>query len=227
MPSPHTATARPLARSQISLGGPTEVRDGWMVSLPAESTRRLPSGSAGRPATDPSAPLTLADASRLTKLAVRAAVTGRVAETLPRHGRAERDAHGTLLIGSGPGEWLLVSGQRSADDLAGDLPSSGEFVAAVDLSHGRAMLRLPGARATAVLAKLTAIDLRDEVVPNGAALRCSIASLVTDLVRDDHKGSPSFLLHCERSSGQYLFDVLAEAGQEFGLTPVSLWNDEL
>ena len=28
---------------------------------------------------------------------------------------------------------------------------------------------------------------------------------------------PLELLHCERSSGQYLFDVLVDAGAEFGL----------
>jgi hypothetical protein len=28
---------------------------------------------------------------------------------------------------------------------------------------------------------------------------------------------PSYLLHCERSSGQYLFDTLLDAGREFGV----------
>jgi len=36
-------------------------------------------------------------------------------------------------------------------------------------------------------------------------------------VRDDFDGTRSYLLHCERSSGQYLFDVLVDAGVEFGL----------
>ncbi len=37
------------------------------------------------------------------------------------------------------------------------------------------------------------------------------------VVRDDLTGIPSYLLHCERSSGQYLFDALIEAGSEHGI----------
>ncbi len=44
-----------------------------------------------------------------------------------------------------------------------------------------------------------------------------MAKVVTDVVRDDFDGTRSYLLHCERSSGQYLFDVLVDAGAEFGL----------
>ena len=54
------------------------------------------------------------------------------------------------------------------------------------------------------------------VVP-GAAFRSSVAKLVTDVVRDDEGGVRSYLLHCERFSGQYLFDALLDAGNEFGI----------
>jgi len=37
------------------------------------------------------------------------------------------------------------------------------------------------------------------------------------VVRDDVDGVRSYLLHCERSSGQYFFDALLDAGQEFGI----------
>jgi len=49
------------------------------------------------------------------------------------------------------------------------------------------------------------------------AFRSSVAKVVTDVVRDDFDGTRSYLLHCERSSGQYPFDVLVDAGVEFGL----------
>jgi glycine cleavage system aminomethyltransferase T len=38
-----------------------------------------------------------------------------------------------------------------------------------------------------------------------------------NVVRDDRDGEISYLLHCERSSGQYLFDALIDAGDEFGI----------
>nr|MBA3490470.1 hypothetical protein [Rubrobacteraceae bacterium]MDQ3437616.1 hypothetical protein [Actinomycetota bacterium] len=62
-----------------------------------------------------------------------------------------------------------------------------------------------------------AIDLADDVTPDGAAFRSSVAKLVTDVVRDDIGGERSYMLHCERSSGQYLFDALIDAGDEFGI----------
>jgi hypothetical protein len=44
-----------------------------------------------------------------------------------------------------------------------------------------------------------------------------VAKLVTDIVRDDRDGVPSYLLHCERSSGQYLADAVLDAGAAFGV----------
>jgi heterotetrameric sarcosine oxidase gamma subunit len=93
-----------------------------------------------------------------------------------------------------------------------ELASSGEFVTVVDLSHGRALLRLSGERSADLLPTVCAIDLADDAVPDGAALRTSVAKIVTDIVRDDQGAVPSYLLHCERSSGQYLAEVLLDAG---------------
>lgn len=42
-------------------------------------------------------------------------------------------------------------------------------------------------------------------------------NVVTDVVRDDSEGRRSYLLHFERSYGQYLFDALLDAGREFGI----------
>jgi heterotetrameric sarcosine oxidase gamma subunit len=87
----------------------------------------------------------------------------------------------------------------------------------VDLSHGRALVRLHGRSSADLLAKVCGIDLADDVVPDGAAVRTSVAKLVTDIIRDDEGGIPGYLLHCERSSGQYLVDALLDAGAEFGI----------
>jgi hypothetical protein len=39
----------------------------------------------------------------------------------------------------------------------------------------------------------------------------------SDANGDATGSSPSYLLHCERSSGQYLFDALLRAGADFGI----------
>jgi sarcosine oxidase gamma subunit len=91
----------------------------------------------------------------------------------------------------------------------------------VDLTHGRALIRLTGSPGPRLLAKLCGIDLGDDITPDGAAFRTSIAALATDVIRDDLLSADgrtrSYLLHCERSSGQYLFDAMLRAGAEFGI----------
>ena len=191
-----------MARSPIAPAAPVQTVSGWQVS--------------GRSST---AALRLADRSPLAKVLVRAEPAGAVRAGLGvGFGRAVRRADGVLVVGSGPGEWLLLGDPGRAADLAASVPVEGAgLVSTVDLTHGRALVRLTGEAAPAMLAKVCAIDLRDARTPDGTAFRSSVVKVVTDLVRDDVDGVRSYLLHCERSSGQYFFDALLDAGQEFGI----------
>ena len=190
------------------------VRD---CGVPTERTALAPAGvlpaggSAGGPL--------VADAGTRAKVLVRAPHDGAVAAALgTRFGRAARDGEGALVAGSGPGEWLVLGPGDTRTALLARLEElarrPGEFASVVDLTHGRALLRLRGARAAELLATVCAVDLADDAVPDGAALRTSVAGVVTDLVRDDVDGLPGYLLHCERSSGRYLLDALLDAGAE-------------
>ena len=198
---------RVIARSPITPAPPVVKANGWEVSA------RRATGE-----------LTITDCTPLTKVQVRAPVAGRVAAALGvRFGRAARDGAGRLVVGSGPGEWLLLAAPGSPDspgqtaDVDG-LDAPGETVTWVDQTHGRALVRLSGPAGPRVLAKLCGIDLADDITPDGAAFRTSVAALATDVIRDDLPGpTRSYLLHCERSSGQYLFDAVLRAGAEFGL----------
>ncbi|MFP5068699.1 sarcosine oxidase subunit gamma [Pseudonocardia nantongensis] len=204
-----SSTATVVARTPITPLDPVE-RGGWQVSA-----RRS------------TADLTIADESPLAKVLVRGPFGGALRDIVgARFGRAARTEYaGTtvLAVGSGPGEWLVIGPPGAAGTLREHLESAaqntGEFVSVLDQTHGRALIRLRGRRCADVLGKICGIDLHDGSTPDGAALRTSVAGLATDLVRDDGPGStePSYLLHCERSSGQYLFDVLLDAGAEFGI----------
>ena len=204
-----TSSGRPpdaVARSPIAPRDP-QVRSGWEVSA-----RRS------------TAECTLTDETPTTKALVRGPFRGAVRDLIgTRFGRASRREMAgvpVLAVGSGPGEWLVIgpsdSGSRVREHLEAETARSGEFVSVVDLTHGRALMRLRGRRSADLLNKLCGIDLRDGATPDGAALRTSIAGVATDVIRDDGSG-PSYLLHCERSSGQYLFDALLDAGTEFGI----------
>ncbi|HUL25385.1 MAG TPA: hypothetical protein VLW44_06405 [Streptosporangiaceae bacterium] len=198
--------SEPVARSPIGPPPPVVVIDGWEVS-----GRRARGG------------LTVTDCTPLAKVGVRAPVGGRAAAELAvPFGRAARDPAGTLVAGAGPGEWLLLAAPgRSpaligrAEDLAARFPD--ELITATDLTHGRALMRLTGPSAAEVLAKVCGIDTGDGITPDGAAFRTSVAALATDIIRDDNGGERSYLLHCERSSGAYLFGELLAAGSEFGI----------
>lgn len=193
----------PLARSPIAPAPPVTVDHGWEIS-------------ARRSDADPR----IMDCTPLAKVLVRASPDGEVARTLGvRFGRAARDEHGTLVVGAGPGEWLLLAPPGASAAVKGrvdEVPDEG-LVSVFDATHGQAVMRVTGARAADLLSKVCGVDLSDEVTPDGAAFRSSVAKLVTDVVRDDRHGERSYLLLCERSSGQYLFDALVDAGEEFGI----------
>ena len=197
------AEMAPVARSPISPAPPVTVEHGWEISA-----RRS------------DADLRIMDCTPLAKVLVRASAEGEVARTLGvPFGRAARDGHGTLVVGSGPGEWLLLAppgAQAAAAGRVKEVPEDA-LVSVFDATHGRALMRITGARAADLLAKVCGVDLSEEITPDGAAFRSSVAKLVTDAVRDDRGGERSYLLHCERSSGQYLFDALIDAGDEFGI----------
>jgi heterotetrameric sarcosine oxidase gamma subunit len=195
--------AAPIARSPIAQAAPTTIKHGWEVS-------------ARRSAAD----LKIIDCTPLAKVLVLASTEGELARALRvPFGRAARDAYETLVVGSGPGEWLLLAepGTSAAVTQRVEEVKGERLVSVFDATHARALVRITGARTPDLLAKVCAIDLADEVTPNGAAFRSSVAKLETDVVRDDSGGSRSYLLHCERSSGQYLFDALIDAGHEFGI----------
>jgi heterotetrameric sarcosine oxidase gamma subunit len=171
------------------------------------------------------APLTLSDRTPLAKVVVRAPAGSGAAVALGvAPGRAARLDDGTLAAGSGPGEWTLLGDPGRGPALAerwpaGD-PRAGDdagLTTAVDLTSARVLLRLRGAAADRLLAKVCAVDLDDRATPDGTAFRSSVAKVVTDVIRDDQAGTRSYLLHCDRSYGQYLFDALVDAGAEFGI----------
>ena len=195
--------AEPVARSPIPVAPPESVVDGWLVS--GRRTR---------------APLTLTDSTPLAKVAVRADPGIELLGT--RFGRAVRatwDGYDVLVAGSGPGEWLVLAPPGRGGDVTHRLTTASYDgrVSVLDLTHGRAVLRLTGDRAADLLAMETRIDLDDDFCPDGAALRCDLAGLAVDVIHDDRDERRSYLVHCERSSGRYLADALLDSGRELGL----------
>jgi heterotetrameric sarcosine oxidase gamma subunit len=199
----------PVARSPIAPAAPVRVEVGWELSGCRSD-----------------APLTIADHSPLAKVHLRAPWNGAMAKALGvPFGRADRETPdgAWLVVGSGPGEWFVLAPPGAVAQVAEWLrtlaaESAGEeFVSVVDLTHGRALVRITGQDAAELMARLCGVDLDDDMAPDGAALRSAVAGVATDIIRDDRDGVPSYLLHCERSSGQYLFGALVSAGESLGI----------
>lgn len=180
---------------------------------------------------DPSTRLDLVDCSALAKVAVRTNPYGpsrqAVAERLGvQFGRSERHSDGVLVVGTLPGGWLLLGRPGLAAELVererriiGEEP-----VTVVDLTHMSVLLRVTGRRAADLLAKICLVDLADRAVPAGAVLRTAVAGVTCTIIRDDGGdiagGARSYLLLVDRSYGDYLVDVLIDAGAELGIAEV-------
>jgi heterotetrameric sarcosine oxidase gamma subunit len=189
------ASQTPIARGPYPSVGATRVEGNWEVS----------SGPVGD--------LTITDLTRLAKWTVRADADSTTAASLPPAGRLARDNE-RLAIAGAPGEWLIVA---APDADSGLMPSEAEFVSIVDVTHGRALLRLTGADARELLAKICALNLSDKACPDGTSTRSQVGGIVTDIARDDVSGTLSFLLHSERSASRSLLTALLDAGHEFGV----------
>jgi heterotetrameric sarcosine oxidase gamma subunit len=196
-----TAPASPVARSPIVQTEPVSMHLGWEVS---------------RVSCD--AALRLADLTPLSKFLVRAAPDSAAAQLLDcafgsaRHGNA-----GELIIGAGPDEWLVLGPVGTRPPVVAQLVSTPGLVTVLEVTHGRVVLRLTGEASAETLEKLCAIDLAEGTTPDGAAFRTSVARVNSLVIRNDVDGVRSYLICSDRSSGQYLFDVLRDAAAEFFL----------
>jgi heterotetrameric sarcosine oxidase gamma subunit len=152
----------------------------------------------------------LTDESATTKILVRGQGPA------VAYGQSKLLPNGTLICGSRPDEWLFLAGPGKSTEVQAAIDQS-EATSIIDITHGRAMMRLSGPAATQALAKVCSIDLADDLTPDGAVFSASVAKVTCDLVRADRQGIQTYLISCERSFGAYLISAVADAAQEFGL----------
>ena len=165
---------------------------------------------------DASARLRLTDESAMGKMIIRADIGTDAKAHLAVEFARSRVSDDVLIAGTRPDEWFLLGSPEAVHAKAKALPQEGH-VSFVDWTHGRAAFRMTGDQAAAALEKLCNIDWSDDMTPDGAVVSASIAGTSCDIVRQDVDRELSYLILCDRSFGQYLFDALLDAGSEFGL----------
>ncbi|MBC8484152.1 MAG: hypothetical protein H8D48_04425 [Actinobacteria bacterium] len=176
------------------------------------------------PLTSPDGSVTVADAASTTKVQVRAGADTTAAAALGvSYGSSQHRPDGALVCGTRPDEWTIYGDAGQAAAISATIPTEG-FVTVIDITHGRAMLRISGSNATSALSKICNLDLGNELTPNGAVFSASVGGVGCDLVRDDQNGQTSFLIGCERSFGRFLFIAVADACTEFGVQIPAGWE---
>ena len=160
-----------------------------------------------------SGPLTLVDESSSARILVKGSDSGLDV----RFGTSAASPSGGLVCGTRPDEWMLLGSLDEADAIMASVNAEG-FVAVLDQTHSRAMFRFGGADVVEAMEKVCSIDLSDDMTPDGAVFSASVAKVTCDVVRNDVAGTTSYLIMCDRSFGDYLFEALADCGEEFGLS---------
>ncbi|MDG2427152.1 MAG: hypothetical protein P8M16_01885 [Acidimicrobiales bacterium] len=176
------------------------------------------------PLSAPDGNVILADAYDSTKIQIRAGQTTAAAAVLAvPYGSSTRTSEGDLVCGTRPDEWTIYADSGRTDAITDLVPTEG-FVTVIDITHGRAMLRISGSNAVPALSKICNLDLCDELTPDGAVFSGSLGGVSCDWVRNDQNGEPSYLISCERSFGKFLFTAIADACVEFGLLIPGGWE---
>jgi sarcosine oxidase gamma subunit len=103
---------------------------------------------------------------------------------------------------------------RRAIIFRGESPAA----SAANVTGGWSSIALIGTDAETILSKVTAVDLRREALPVGSCCQGPLFGVNTLFGRFDDR----FELHICSDSAEFLWEVLMDAGTEFGLKPAGL-----
>jgi heterotetrameric sarcosine oxidase gamma subunit len=137
-----------------------------------------------------------------------------VGSALPGPGKAEIDGS-SMTVWIQPSGWLVIRPRGPEGALAKAMAASaGDTVAIVDQGHGRAVLRLSGAKARDVLSKGSRVDLHPRAFVAGSAATTSIDHITVTIVQVDT--TPTYDLILPANFAEAFLDWLKMSAAEFG-----------
>lgn len=92
----------------------------------------------------------------------------------------------------------------------------------VDHTSGLAAVRLTGPRSSDLLSKLSEFDSSPDSFPNLSGAQARFAEIHGTIIRTDVGPLPSYDLYFTREFGEYMWEAIFEAGEEFGVAPVGI-----
>ena len=206
---------------QLAIGAHMVERDGWLqpayyTSVDQES--RLLNEVAGVCEISPSGKVLaqgddLDDFLRKVLLVDKTPAVGEVRRvTLPASGLLARLTTDECLVLSDAAElskWTTALGGTPPD-----------CVHLLDHTSGLAGVRLTGPESDQLLSKLTELDTSPDAFPNLSCAQTRCAEIHGTLIRTDLGPLPSYDLFFPREFGEYMWDAIFEAGEEFGVAAV-------
>ena len=116
---------------------------------------------------------------------------------------------------------LLLTPSAATDDIQATMATTQRDTCAhlVDMTSGLTGLCLAGSRSQDVLSKLTDLDLTLPATADMTCTQTSLSGVQAILVRADFGDVPCYRIFVSRDLGEFVWDVLTEAGSSEGLTP--------
>ena len=96
------------------------------------------------------------------------------------------------------------------------------FVTVTDLTHGLAEMRVIGPNSRSLLSKVCALNFHPDAFPNLTAKQSGLAKTKQLTIRRDFGDLPAFTFAGAQSLGAYVWEVVMEAGREFGIVPIGV-----
>ncbi len=143
------------------------------------------------------------------------AVSAATGLSLPS-GPACVSANGVTILGTGPGQWLLVADNDGAAACENLIRDTAGMAAIVEQSDGRAIVAVGGVKAREALAKGISIDLHPKAFPAGSAAVTSAAWLGMTIWRPGEEST--FYIAVARSYAGSFWNWLSHSAAEFGYT---------
>ena len=141
----------------------------------------------------------------------------------PTVGEVRRVSHPAdgLLAGLAADEYLILTDAAELPKWAAVLgENSPDCVHVLDHTSGLAGVRLTGPKSDQLLSKLSELDTSPAAFPNLRCAQTKCAEIHGTLVRADFGPVPSYDLYFPREFGEYMWDAIFHAGEEFGVSAV-------
>lgn len=140
-----------------------------------------------------------------------------IVTVIARKGKAKAMAEalsGYHALWAGPDQYFVLAVGRGEGALYAELAAALSGVASLsDQSHGRVVIRIEGAKARAVLAKGTPVDLHPAEFPVGKSALTQMAHVGVHLTRS---AEDSYDLSVFRGFSESFWEWLTEQAEEFG-----------